>query len=156
MQPLGRRAVLSRLLFLLPAVLGQGAPKIHCVALVTPNTYEPHLLAGQWRLQAGVSPYPLPRKCDSFDIYSNVTASELFRDHADVAKELANKVHNLGIPLFAPMAGARAVSSLIALGAWPVRANATNWLMGWDPSDGSDVGQKAQLGAEFVQVPRSP
>lgn len=73
------------------------------------------MLAAQWRLKAGIF------QCDSFDIYSNVTGWELFKDHVDVAKELAPKVHNVHRPLFAPMV------------AGPP---------GWDESSPDDVGKK--------------
>lgn len=110
-------ATLFRLLPLLHQALavGKGNPTLHCVVLATPNTYEVHMLAGQFRLKAGIF------ECDSYDIYSNVTAWELFKDHVDVADQLAHKVHNIGIPLFAPMV------------AGPP---------GWDPSDAKQTGKK--------------
>jgi len=110
--------VLRLLPLLLPLVHGfeEGLPSLHCVVLATPNTYEPHLLAGQWRLKAGIF------ECDSFDIYSNVSAKELFKDHVEVAHALASKVHNIGIKLFAPMV------------AGPP---------GWDPSDPKSKGHKS-------------
>lgn len=111
-------SILRLLPLLLPLVHGveQGLPSIHCVVLATPNTYEPHLLAGQWRLKAGIF------ECDSFAIYSNVSAKELFKDHVEVAHALASKVHNIGIKLFAPMV------------AGPP---------GWDPSDPKSQGHKS-------------
>mmetsp|Transcript_30621 Transcript_30621/g.49244 ORF Transcript_30621/g.49244 Transcript_30621/m.49244 type:complete len:405 (+) Transcript_30621:121-1335(+) len=110
-------ATLLRLLPLFHQALavGKGNPTLHCVVLATPNTYEVHMLAGQFRLKAGIF------ECDSYDIYSNVSAGELFKDHVDVASQLAHKVHNIGIPLFAPMV------------AGPP---------GWDPSDSKQTGKK--------------
>lgn len=110
-------APLLRLLPLLHQALavGKGNPTLHCVVLATPNTYEVHMLAGQFRLKAGIF------ECDSYDIYSNVSAWELFKDHVDVADQLAHKVHNIGIALFAPMV------------AGPP---------GWDPSDAKQEGKK--------------
>ena len=89
-------ALLARLvILLLPATWA--APTVHCVALVTPNTYEADLLAGQWRLQAGIF------KCDSFAIYSNVSGWALLKHHKDVASTLAPLVRNLHRSLWAPM-----------------------------------------------------
>lgn len=112
-------SILRLLPLLAPLVHGAGPdrlPTVHCVVLATPNTYEPHLLAGQWRLKAGIF------ECDSFDIYSNVSAKELFKDHVEVADALASKVHNIGIKLFAPMV------------AGPP---------GWDSSDKKSLGHKS-------------
>ena len=87
--------MLAWLVFLLPATWA--APTVHCIALVTPNTYEADLLAGQWRLQAGIF------KCDTFAVYSNVSGWALLKDHKDVLKSLAPLVRNLHRSLWAPM-----------------------------------------------------
>jgi len=76
--------------------VGQDQSSVLCVVLATPGTYEPHLLAGQYVLKAGIF------QCDDFAIVTNVTAAELFADHVDLIEELTPKVWTIGTSLWVP------------------------------------------------------
>lgn len=87
----------SLLLVRLSEAVGQGKPTLYCVALVTPGGYEPHLLAGQYALKAGIF------ECDDFALVSNVSARRLFAGHDSLLEEISSKVYQIDTTLFAPM-----------------------------------------------------
>mmetsp|Transcript_16399 Transcript_16399/g.38867 ORF Transcript_16399/g.38867 Transcript_16399/m.38867 type:complete len:390 (+) Transcript_16399:33-1202(+) len=72
-------------LALLPTAMGGGS--LYCFTCVTPNTYEVGMIAAMEKLGVGMF------ECDGFDIISNTTADELFKDYPETAKKLADKVH---------------------------------------------------------------
>jgi len=67
---------------------------VYCFALVTPNTYEPPLLAAQYLLKVGVF------QCDGWDIISNVSAEVLLRGHWEAVEGIKNKFGIVDTDLF--------------------------------------------------------
>ncbi|CAE7774614.1 unnamed protein product [Symbiodinium sp. CCMP2456] len=86
----------AAVLGLLPAVLGGGG-SLYCFSCVTPNTYEVGMVAAMAKLHVGMF------ECDDFDVISNTTADELFKDFPDVAAMLKDKVHVVHHHLYAKM-----------------------------------------------------
>eukprot|EP00439_Symbiodinium_sp_Y106_P074033 s1442_g14.t1 len=64
---------------------------LYCFSCVTPNTYEVGMVAAMAKLEVGMF------ECDDFDVISNTTADELFKDFPD------DKVHVVHHHLYAKM-----------------------------------------------------
>lgn len=74
---------------------GNQQTTIFCWSVVTPGTFEPGVMALQWKLHAGLF------ACDDYTIISNVTAAELFPDQVMASKVRVSVIHT---QLYAKMA----------------------------------------------------
>ncbi|CAE7753619.1 unnamed protein product [Symbiodinium pilosum] len=71
-----------------------GGGSLYCFSCVTPNTYEVGMVAAMAKLKVGMF------ECNGYDIISNVSAAELFKDFPETAKMLKDKVHVINMDLY--------------------------------------------------------